>query len=278
MSGIVFLKTKNMPEIRKFYEERVGMQLWLQQAHCIILKHGNLVLGFCESEESDIPGCYTFFYETKEEIDRRYEEFKDCAEDEPKVTEEYQIYHFFAKDPEGRKVEFQQFLHHLEPYCDAEELLLKRRSIRQFEDTEITYELLEKIFENCRFAPTSRNHQPCYFVVIRDDEKKKKLAHIRESGAGPIERAPVAVAICVDTSKTKRVTDDGHIASYHLCLAAKAHGLGTCWIGGMDLDEVKEILGIPKEHFVSTVTPLGFPAENPEPKVRKYVNEIYKII
>jgi len=50
MSGILFLATQNLDQIRKFYQAKIGMSLWLDQGDCAILKHGNLMLGFCQGK------------------------------------------------------------------------------------------------------------------------------------------------------------------------------------------------------------------------------------
>lgn len=110
MSGIIFFKTKNLRLIKDFYIERIGMELWREQADCIILKHGNLLLGFCQREEPDIQGIITFVYENTDQVYNMYKKFRAEAIAEPVVNEKYNIYHFFAKDPEGRLVEFQNFL------------------------------------------------------------------------------------------------------------------------------------------------------------------------
>ncbi len=110
MSGIIFFKTKNLRLIKDFYIERIGMELWLEQADCIILKHGNLLLGFCQREELDTQGIITFVYENTDQVYNMYKKFRVEAMAEPVVNEKYNIYHFFAKDPEGRLVEFQNFL------------------------------------------------------------------------------------------------------------------------------------------------------------------------
>ena len=102
-----------MDGIRNFYCEKIGAKLWLDQGGCTILSHGNLLLGFCEREEIDTQGVITFFYETREEVDQMYETLEDLAQGYPKKNERYRIYQFFAKDPEGRTVEIQCFLHPL---------------------------------------------------------------------------------------------------------------------------------------------------------------------
>jgi nitroreductase len=52
---------------------------------------------------------------------------------------------------------------------------------------------------------------------------------------------------------------DVAIAFTHLVLAARAEGLGTCWIGAFSSDEIKKLLQIPDEYEVVAATPLRFP-------------------
>ena len=263
MAGIIFFKTKDLEAMKEFYSSRIGMTIWLVQSDCVILKHGNLLLGFCEREEVDSQGIITFFYQDREDVDEMYREFQSWAIDKPKENETYGIYHFFIKDPDDRLVEFQAFLYPADPYLAGDELLLTRRSIRTFQDTVIPDELLWKLFEICRFAPTSKNCQSYRFIVIRDRKVLEFLSELRGGSSAPIARAPMAVAICSDPNITGQPVQDGCIAAYHFILTAKLHGLGTCWIAAMDREDVKECLGIPGNHYVATVTPLGYPAEHP---------------
>ncbi len=276
MSGIVFFNANDLEKCKDFYISRAGMDVWADQNDCIILKQGNMLLGFCRREKADLDGMITFFYENKEEVDRAYEKFKDAAETAPKLNERYRIYHFFARDPEGRAVEFQCFLHDLAPFMDGTELLLERRSVRTFADREIPENTLQHIFELCRFAPTSMNSQSYYFVLVRDQSKKEQLAALRGPNSAPIKKAPIAVAICSDSSVKGRSEQDACIAAYHFMIAARLFGLGTCWIAAMDREEAKEILGIPPEHQIATVTPLGFPETFPETPERKPAEDLLK--
>lgn len=111
MAGIVFFKTQQLDLLKKFYIEQIGMELWLEQADCIILKHENMLIGFCLRDQTDTDGMITLFYKTQEEVDAMYETFKECSLQPPKVNDKYKIYHCFVQDPDGRSVEFQQFLH-----------------------------------------------------------------------------------------------------------------------------------------------------------------------
>lgn len=111
MSGIVFFRSRDIENLRTFYLNRVGCSLWLDQGGCILLRHGNFILGFCDYETSETEGCITFFYRDRESVDMMYERLKDIATTEPQENERYRIYNFFGRDPEGRTIEFQYFLH-----------------------------------------------------------------------------------------------------------------------------------------------------------------------
>ncbi len=278
MAGLTFFRTKKPEEIVRFYTEEVGMKIWLEQAGCTLLKHGNFLLGFCGSDEVDTQGVITFFYPDRSTVDEMYDKFRDIATGEPKDNERYNIYNFFAEDPEGRTIEFQTFLHPLEPYMGGVELLETRRSVRHYSEKGVPEALLWKIFETCRYSPTSKNTQSYYFLPIRDKYVQRSLASERSASSAPIGNAPMAVAICSDPEKSLRHVQDGVIAAYHFMLAAWGYGLGTCWIADMDRERVKEEMGVPMDHYVVTVTPLGYPQEFPTTPKRKEVEKFVKIL
>jgi hypothetical protein len=115
LAGIVFFRTTMLQEIVEFYVSDIGMHVWLEQDDCIILSHGNLLLGFCHRETSEVDGMITFFYPEKEDVNAMYGMLSQIATSQPALNEKYQIYQFFAQDPEGRALEFQAFLHPIEP-------------------------------------------------------------------------------------------------------------------------------------------------------------------
>ncbi len=270
MNGIVFFKTQKLEELKIFYTNQIGCGLWLDQGDCIILKKGNLLFGLHQQNSADKDALITFFCDSRTEVNLHYNKLKAIAEVAPSVNEKYRIYNFFAEDPEGRKLEFQYFEHRINRYLPGDELLLTRRSIRHFTDEKITDEVLNQVLDLSRFAPTARNQQPYYFKIIKDEVLLRKLSEVRGKSSSPIGRAPMAVAIVADSEISKRYVQDGCIAAYHFLLAAWYYGLGTCWIAAMDRDEVKEMMGINQNHYVATVTPLGYPSgappETPERK------------
>ena len=114
MAGLFFFKTRMLDEIVSFCSERLGMEIWLRQKDCVILSHGNLLVGFCQRDRSETEGMITLFYPSKQEVDRMFAELQDIATSDTRENKQYRIYQFFAVDPEGRTLEFQTFLHPLQ--------------------------------------------------------------------------------------------------------------------------------------------------------------------
>ncbi len=161
---------------------------------------------------------------------------------------------------------------------DGERLLRERRSIRDYTDEIPSGELLDRVFELCRYSPTARNTQAYYYIVIRNKEIITALAETRPGASAPIGKAPLAIAVCVESEKTSRVVEDGFIAATYLLLCARQNGLGTCWIADMDRESVKSLLGIPQNHFVATVTPIGFPSEEKPLPERRPADEFVRTV
>ena len=109
MAGIIFIKTKKIEEITKFYKE-LGATIWIQQPDVNILRHGNMLFGFHQHNELSKDVLLTFFYPDKHSVNEKYHELQHLAKGPPKEDKKYQIYNFFAKDPENRTIEFQYFL------------------------------------------------------------------------------------------------------------------------------------------------------------------------
>jgi nitroreductase len=154
-----------------------------------------------------------------------------------------------------------------------------RRSIRAYLDTPIEDDKLNLVLEAARLSPSARNRQEWKFVVVKDRETREKLAKAA-NGKQFVGEAPVIIAACATEAEYVMScgqlagTVDISIAFSFLILQAHELGLGTCWLGAYNESEVKEILGIPSHVRVVAVTPLGYPAQEPDAKPRKSLEEI----
>ena len=164
---------------------------------------------------------------------------------------------------------------------DIYEAIRKRKSVRAYRPGEVPEEVLERILEAARLAPSANNFQEWRFVVVRNPETREKLveAACRQSF---VAQAPVVLACCAETNRHVMTCGqacypiDVAIAVDHITLCAAAEGLGTCWIGAFYEDAVKQILGIPPAIRVVALLPLGYPRD-PAP-VRKLRRSLDRIV
>lgn len=150
------------------------------------------------------------------------------------------------------------------------ETVAARHSVRNYRPDPVPEELIIRCLEAARVAPSWRNGQCWRFIVVQDRTTIERLAGQRMYGY-PINlwlrSAPVVIVACADPTESGRHGDlpywavDTAIALEHLVLAATALGLGTCWIGGFDEENVRRLLAIPANIRVVAYTPLGYPAE-----------------
>ncbi len=113
MSGIVFFRTQNHDAVVEFYRDRLDATRWLDQPGCTILEHGDFRFGFCDRDQTETCGILTFYYDDRAAVDAVHETLADVARGPPAYNERYDIYQFFADDPDGRTVEVQTFEHPL---------------------------------------------------------------------------------------------------------------------------------------------------------------------
>ena len=150
---------------------------------------------------------------------------------------------------------------------DFSEVLLTRRSVRSYSSKAIDAKVLGRVLNAARMAPSANNVQPWRFIVVSDEDKRKAIAKI-SANQSFIAEAPAVVVCC-----GKRYVDrwswigenmyliDTAIAIDHLTLAARNEGLGTCWVGAFDHEDLRRLLNVPDGFDVIVLTPLGYPAK-----------------
>jgi nitroreductase len=142
---------------------------------------------------------------------------------------------------------------------------------------------LKRVLEAARVAPSGQNRQPWKFIIVKNENLKKQMVAACNN-LGFLAEAPLIIVACGYNIHYNRggymgdmsMLTDASIALIHLILAARSEGLGTCWIGSFNNNEVKKLLGIPDEVNVVGVTPLGYPKAVgfAEPGPRKSLEEI----
>ena len=150
------------------------------------------------------------------------------------------------------------------------ELISTRKSVREFQDQDIPKEIITRLLNAARLAPSASNRQEWRFIVVQNPETRQRLVEAAK-GQKFIGKAPVLLVCCAETDEHMMICGqrcypiDVAIAMDHITLCAVAEGLGTCWIGRFDDAQVKEILEIPNNIKVIGLMPVGFP-QDPLPK------------
>ena len=168
---------------------------------------------------------------------------------------------------------------------DLFEAIKTRRSIRAFTREEISDREIEKILDAARWAPSAGNIQPWIFVVVKDPGTKRRLSEAALSQFF-IEEAPVVIVVCADQERSRRgygsrgadlyCIQDTAAATQNILLAAHALGLGACWVGAFNEEEVKLILRIPRGIRPVAIVPIGHPAEKPRTIFKWPLSEVIR--
>ncbi len=150
------------------------------------------------------------------------------------------------------------------------ETVITRRTIRRFEeDRPIEREILEKLVNAGRLAPSAANLQPWEFVIVDDKKVCEKIfpqlrwaGYIAPRGTPPAGERPSAYIVLVaNPSINKRWQHDFGACAQNIMLCAWEMGIGSCWLGAINRKKIKEILSIPEDREVDTVIALGYPLE-----------------
>lgn len=166
--------------------------------------------------------------------------------------------------------------------------ILKRRSIRNFEERDVTDEQIKQLLEAVRWAQSWANSQCWEVIVVRNPETKAKLQQTLAKGnpaTKSMVQAPVVFVMCAKLQVagyykgqvTTKFGDwfmfDTGIAAQNLCLRAHDLGLGAVIVGLFDHNEAKKVLQVPDGYEVVVMIPTGYPAKVPSAPKRREVSE-----
>ncbi len=165
------------------------------------------------------------------------------------------------------------------------ELIRIRESVRNYDpDRPVPDEVITKILDAGRLAPSACNYQPWKFLVISSSEmlKKVKNCYRREW----FSNAPHILIITGYKDKAWNRSYDGYnsletdvaIAMTHIILAATNEGVGTCWIAAYDPAILRDALGLNENQMVYSITPLGYPKAGYKKSAAKNRNSLKEIV
>lgn len=168
-----------------------------------------------------------------------------------------------------------------------------RRSVRKFQTRPVSEEAVRQIIEAGRLAPSGNNSQPWRFLIVRDEETKKRIVAADSNQQWMLD-APVFI-VCMGDIRSRmaenvlksvdedtglpdmrRIVRDMGIAVGYMLLEIEHMGLSTCWTGAYDQKAMREAAGVPEYMYISGVLPIGYGAEAPKARPRKDYDNIVR--
>lgn len=177
---------------------------------------------------------------------------------------------------------------------DLHDLLMKRRSVRNFKDQPVPEDVIEKLIDAANNAPSGGNIQPLSIILVQDPDARKKLAEINEDQPW-IKNAPLSMIFCIDFHRTKKWASlfdtqfkgenalshfliayaDMMCAAQNVVILAESYGLGSVYIGTIqsEMDRARQYFKIPQYVLPMMVLSIGYPKSVPNsiPKLKRNV-------
>jgi len=152
------------------------------------------------------------------------------------------------------------------------EIIVRRRSIRRFRDIPVPYEVLERCVDAARLAPSGGNLQPGEYIIVDEEHLLDKVfgtlkwaSDISPRGDPPPAERPKAYIVLLVNRNVRAEGFEYDIGASieNILLVALEEGIGSCCIGAIGRDKLREILKIPNNYTIVIVVALGYPNENP---------------
>jgi len=149
---------------------------------------------------------------------------------------------------------------------DVIETIKTRRSVRRYKRKHVEEKKIIECLEAARWAPSADNFQPWSFLVIRNEDTRKRLSEIHTWGRFMAESPVVVAFLAYPTRSPNYFHGDTAVAVQNFLLAAHSLGLGTCWMGVINTPferPIKQLLRVPDDVVVLCTVSLGYPDERP---------------
>ncbi len=168
---------------------------------------------------------------------------------------------------------------------EAYKNLIERRSIRKYNNTKVSHDLIEQIVRAGQFAPSGMNRQIYAFVVVEDEELVARLSKMNadamNSSSDPFYGAKSLIIVFADTNAPTYLYD-GALAMGNLMNAANALGVDSCWIHRAkevfetsEGKEMKKTWGLPESYEGIGHCILGYREEEPGERAQRTSKVIY---
>jgi nitroreductase len=156
------------------------------------------------------------------------------------------------------------------------DFIFNRRSVRKFTAETVSKKDITELLEAAMAAPSACAKDPWRFIVVRNQENLRQIAEILPNGKFLAE-APVGIIVCGDINAAHAGSEsymlqDCSAAIENILLAARALGLGTCWLGVHPRPDriagIAKFFELPENIVPVSIIAAGHPEKMPEKHTR----------
>jgi nitroreductase len=150
--------------------------------------------------------------------------------------------------------------------------ICRRRTIRRFQNRSIPENIITKLANAARLAPSCSNIQPCEFIVVDNPQMVDQIfsclrwaSYIEPAGNPPKGERPVLYIVALINVRLKKKGGESDVAAaiQNILLTAWEEGIGSCWLQSINCKQIKTLLRIPHYLNVNSIIALGYPNEQP---------------
>jgi nitroreductase len=131
-------------------------------------------------------------------------------------------------------------------------------AVRSYQEKAVPPDVIRRIVEAGRLTGSAMNSQPWDFIVVEDSDALRRLGALARTGPY-VAQAPLAIVVAIE--RTRFSVSDASRAIQSMVLTAWSEGVGSNWVGFLNLDEVKPLLRIPEDLDVLAIVSFGYPAQ-----------------
>jgi len=162
---------------------------------------------------------------------------------------------------------------------DVFDCIRTRRSIRKYKEKDVPWDNIVEILQAGKYAPCAGNIFNLKFIVVKNEDKRRDIAEASVQQHWMAD-APIHIVVVGEPEKAERYYGTRGVRLYtiqgaaaaieNMLLTAHSLGLGSCWVGAFDENELFRILNLAEEKSVQGIVTIGYADEKPEqpPKFR----------
>jgi len=148
-----------------------------------------------------------------------------------------------------------------------------RRSVRKYKDKPVLWDNVVEILQAGKYAPFAGNIFNVKFIVVKNEAKRKAIAEACVQQYW-MQDAPIHILVIGEPEKAERYygtrgtrlyTIQGAAAAIeNMLLTATSLGLGSCWVGAFDEEEIRRLCNLPEHVNVQGIVTIGYADETPQ--------------